>query len=161
MHTPKIQERAELERELSNLKERHRQLMRGRLVPSSRAQAIQRRILDTQDLIKRLDNDAAERIALEKAPIDDVLAVIAIPLLADVINDIVVDVNAMLRRQGVQETVFGMYTKQISRAALAMIDTLESADANLPRLLDADDTLVDAIRRKLMSFIKQRLNIQK
>lgn len=133
--------------------------MRGRMVPSSKAQAVQSRILALQKEIKRLDTDAAERLAMEKAPIDDVLGVIAIPLLADVMNDLVAGVDGMLRRHGVQETVFGIYTSQIRRAALAMVDTLDHADANLPRLLDVDDTLVDAVKKKLMSFIKQRLNI--
>lgn len=133
--------------------------MRGRMVPSSKAQAVQSRILALQKEIERLDTDAAERLAMEKAPIDDVLGVIAIPLLADVMNDLVAGVDGMLRRHGVQETVFGIYTSQIRRAALAMVDTLDHADANLPRLLDVDDTLVDAVKKKLMSFIKQRLNI--
>lgn len=152
-------EREKLQSELLVLKNKHRELMRGRMVPSSKAQAVQSRILALQKEIERLDTDAAERLAMEKAPIDDVLGVIAIPLLADVMNDLVAGVDGMLRRHGVQETVFGIYTSQIRRAALAMVDTLDHADANLPRLLDVDDTLVDAVKKKLMSFIKQRLNI--
>lgn len=111
--------------------------------------------------IRALDRDAAERLALAKTPIDDVLEIVAIPLLADVMNDIVAGVDATLRRNNIKETVFGIYITQIRRASLAMIDTLAEADANLPRLLDADDTLIDALRKKLMSFIKQRLNITK
>ena len=76
-------------------------------------------------------------------------------------NDIVAGVNATLRRNGCQETVFGDYTRQIRQAALAMVDTLDHANESLPRLLDVDDTLVDAVRKKLMSFIKQRLKIKK
>lgn len=76
-------------------------------------------------------------------------------------NDIVAGVDATLRRNKVKETVFGMYTSQIRRAALAMVDTLDLAGKSLPQLLDVDDALVDAIKKKLMSFIKQRLNITK
>jgi len=154
-------ERAELQKLLDKLSIQHRELMHGRMVPSSRAQVVQRKMLAIQDEIKRLDREAAERLALEKAPIDDVLEVIAIPLLADVMNDLVAGVDATLRRAGAQETIFGIYTSQIRRAALAMVDTLDHAESNLPKLLEVDDTLVDAVKKKLMSFIRQRLRITK
>lgn len=150
-----------MQAELESLKCRHRELMRGRMVPSSRAQAVQRKILALQAEMKRMDSDAAEKLALEKAPIDEVLEVIAIPLLADVMNDLVAGVDGMLRRQGVQETVFGMYAVQIRAAAMAMVDTLAASEQGLPKLLDVDDTLVDAVKKKLMSFIKRRLKITK
>ncbi len=154
-------ERQKLQGELDKLKLQRRELMRGRMVPSSRAQVVQRKILAVQDEIKRLDRDASERLALERAPIEDVLEIIAIPLLADVMNDIVAGVDGMLRRAGVSETIFSIYVSQIRRAALAIIDSLDQAEAGLPRLLDVDDALVDAVKKELMTFIKQRLNIQK
>lgn len=156
-----MKERERLQRKIEELRARHRDMMRGRMVPTSRAQRIQREILALQDEIERLDRDAAERLALEKAPIDEVLEVIAIPLLADVLNDVVAGVDATLRKRGAQETVFGIYTAQIRKAAMAIVDTLAVSEENLPNLLDVDDTLVDAIRKKLMAFIKQRLNITK
>lgn len=145
---------------LNALKVRYSDAMRGRMVPSSAALKTKKEIDALRTEIKELDRDAAERLALSKAPVDEVLEVIAIPLLADVINDVVAGVNKTLRKNGVQETIFGIYTAQIRKAALAMVDTLDHADANLPRLLDEDDTLIDALRKKLMSFIKQRLNIK-
>lgn len=135
--------------------------MRGRVVPSAKAVKIRQEIDDLNDVLYRIDRDAAERLAMSKAPIDEVLEVIALPLLADVMNDIVAGVDAMLRRNGVQETVFGTYTGQIKKAALAMVNTLDHAEAGLPRLLDVDDMLVDAVKKKLMTFIKQHLNIKK
>ena len=135
--------------------------MHRRMVPSPKAMKIKAEMNMLQAKICALDRDAAERLAMSKAPIDEVLEIIALPLLADVMNDIVAGVDAMLRRNGVQETVFGTYTGQIKKAALAMVDTLDHADESLPRLLDVDDTLVDAVRKKLMSFIKQRLKIKK
>lgn len=156
-----MKERKQLQEKLDILRNRHASLTRGRMVPSSRAQAVQRQILQIEEDLKRLDRDAAERLALSKAPIDEVLEVIAIPLLADVINDVVAGVDNTLRKRGVQQTVFGIYTQQIRTAALAMVDTLALSEADMPRLLDVDDTLVDAIKKKLMSFIRQRLNIKK
>lgn len=153
--------REELQSQLEKLRRQHSALMRGRMVPTSRAMAVQREINEVQGEIKKLDREAAKRLALEKAPIDDVLEVIAIPLLADVMNDLVAGVDGMLRRQGVQQTVFRTYVSQIRRAALAMMDTLATSEQGASLLLDKDDMLVDAIRKKLMSFIKQHLNIKK
>lgn len=156
-----MQHRAKLTEEINALRSKYNREMKGRMVPSPRAVAIRKQIEDLKAQINALDKDAAERLALENAPIDDVLEVIAIPLLPDVLNDIVAGVNATLRRAGVQETVFSLYTAQISKAALAIVDTLEHSEAHLPRLLDVDDYLIDSIKKKLMSFIRQRLNITK
>lgn len=155
------QTRSQLTKEASALKSRLRSLMQGRLVPTPKAAALSRRIDDIEDRIRAIDTEAANRLALARAPVDDVLEVIAIPLLADVINDVVAGVDATLRRNGCEETVFGIYTRQIRQAALAMVDTLALGQEHLPDLLAVDDTLVDAVRKKLMSFIRQRLNISK
>lgn len=153
--------RTKLAERIKALDNRYADAMRGRLVPSPKAIKIKQEANALRREVKRIDHDAAQRLALEKAPIDDVLEVIAIPLLADVMNDLVAGVDSMLRRNGCQETVFGAYTAQIRRAALAMVDTLDIGESNLPRLLDVDDTLVDAVCKKLMSFIRQRLNLTK
>ena len=154
-------ERAKLSERLNALSARYNAAMRGRMVPTQQAVKIKREMAVVRKEIEHLDREAAERLALANAPIDEILEVIAIPLLADVMNDLIAGVDGMLRRNGCQETVFGDYTRQIRRAALAMVDTLNMAEDNLPRLLDVDDTLVDAVKKKLMSFIKQRLKIKK
>lgn len=155
----KTAEHQKLRGKLAKFEAKYASLMKGRMVPTPKALRVHSEIQCVRKEIERLDRDAAERLALAKAPIDDVLGIIAIPLLADVMNDIVADVDGTLRRNGCQETVFSMYTSQISKAALAMVDTLSNTEEGLPKLLDVDDTLVDSIRKKLMSFIRQRLNI--
>lgn len=136
-------------------------MVRGCVMPSPKAMRLRNEILTLKQHVDTLDRDAAERLALSKAPIDDVLEVIAIPLLADVMNDLVASVDGMLRRNGCQETVFGEYVRTIQRAAMAMVDTLSDTKDDLPKLLEVNDTLVDAVKKKLMSFIKQHLNITK
>lgn len=159
MKTPDT--RQTLCRTLRSLEIRYSALMRGRMVPTPRAIALRKEIDAIKEQIADIDRDAAQRLALSRAPVDEVLEVIALPLLADVMNDLVTSVDATLRRHGVQQTVFSTYTTAIRRNALAMVDTLDHADESLPRLLDVDDTLVDAVRKKLMSFIRQRLKITK
>ena len=116
---------------------------------------------DLNDKIYDIDREAAKRLAFEKVPIEESLEIIALPLLADVMNDIVAGVDAMLQRNGCHETAFGVYSRQIKQLALAMVNTLDHADAGLPRLLEVDDALIDAVKKKLRSFIKQHLNITK
>lgn len=147
-----------LQARLNNLNVLMRKAMAGRLVPNKRAVEINEAIQQTRQQIVNLDRDAAERLALQKAPIDDVLEVIALPLLADVMNDFVAGVDGMLRKHGCQQTVFATYTQQIRRASLAIIDTLASCDFG-QQLLDVDDTLVDSIKKKIISFLKQRMKI--
>ena len=154
-------DRSRLVSRLETLRTRLGMEMRGRMLPTRAAVKIKNEMATVESAIKELDRDAAERLALEKAPIDEVLEIVAIPLLADVMNDLVAGVDGMLRRNGCQETVFGDYVRTIRRAALAMVDTLDMAEGNMPKLLDVDDALVDAVKKKLMSFIKQRLNIKK
>lgn len=154
-------ERQKLIAKIESLEARYREEMRGRMVPTAKAIRIKDEIFVVKETVKAIDRRAAERLALEKIPIEETLGIIALPLLADVMNDLVAGVDGTLRRYGCQETVFGIYTTQMRKAALAMVDTLACTDENLPRLLDVDDTLVDAVRKKLMSFIRQRLKITK
>ena len=156
-----MKDRKELQSRLDTLVAQHRYLMRGRAVPTPQAQSLQRKILDVKDEIKRIDREATERLNLSKAPIDEVLEIIAIPLLADVMNDLVAGVDGMLRRHGCQETVYAEHTAIIRRTALQMVDILSSTERDLPPLLEVDDTMVDAVKKKIISFIKQRLNITK
>lgn len=152
--------REKIEEELQRLKARYNVEMRGRMIPTPRALKIKAEINETQDLIDELDRKAAENLAIANAPIDDMLEIIAIPLLADVMNDVVAGVDGCLLERGCSQTIFSEYTAQIRRAALAMVDTLARAERGLPLLLDVDDTLVDAVKKKLISFIKQRLKIK-
>lgn len=152
--------REKIEEELQRLKARYNVEMRGRMIPTPRALKIKAEINETQDLIDELDRKAAENLAIANAPIDDMLEIIAIPLLADVMNDVVAGVDGCLLERGCSQTIFSEYTAQIRRAALAMVDTLARAERGLPLLLDIDDTLVDAVKKKLISFIKQRLKIK-
>lgn len=109
-----LNQRLQLQRDLDTLDARYRELMRGRLVPNSRAMIVSRKIAEIERQIRSMDS-AADRVALERMPIDNALEVIAIPLLADVINDVVAGVDATLRRYGASETIFAEYTSQIRR----------------------------------------------
>ena len=148
-----------LQARLNNLNVLMRKAMAGRLVPNKRAVEINEAIQLTKAQIEQLDRDAVDKLNLEKMPIEKTLEIIAMPLLADVMNDFVADVDGTLRKYGCQQTVFATYTQQIRRASLAMIDTLANSESGLTNLLDADDTLVDALRKKIISFLKQRMNI--
>ena len=152
-------EREQLQARLNNLNVLMRKAMAGRLVPNKRAVEINEAIQQTRQQIVNLDRDAAERLALQKAPIEDVLEVIALPLLADVMNDFVAGVDGTLRKHGCQQTVFSEYTKRIRRDTMAIIDTLACTDFGQD-LIDVDDTLVDSIKKKIISFLKQRMKIK-
>lgn len=122
--------------------------MRGRMVPTLKAHMISKKIDETKDSITALDNETARQLAISKLPTDSALEIIALPLLADVVYDIVIGVNSTLKKAGVEETVFGNYARQIRTAARSIMETLENADEGLPKLIEVDDTLVDAVKKK-------------
>lgn len=155
------EERKRLTDQIDCLKMQFNDVMRGRVVPNAKAVKIRHEIDDLNDRIYEIDREVAKRLAFERVPIEESLEIISLPLLADVMNDIVAGVDAMLRRNGCHETAFGVYSRQIQKAALAMVSTLDHADEGMPPLLEIDDTLIDAVKKKLMSFIKQHLNITK
>lgn len=68
-------QRTKLENTAAALKARYNSAMRGRMVPSSQAMRILKEMDAVQKQIKALDQDAAERLALGKAPIDEMLAI--------------------------------------------------------------------------------------
>ena len=61
--------------------------MRNRMVPTSAAVRINKEIQAIQKQIDAIDREAAERLRINSAPIDEVLQIVAIPLLADCMND--------------------------------------------------------------------------
>lgn len=151
-------QREQLQSRLQHQQRLLAEAMRGRLIPTKKAVEINESIQLTKAQIEQLDRDAIDKLNLEKMPIEKALEIIAMPLLADVMNDFVADVDGTLRKYGCQETIFATYTQQIRRASLAIIDTLATAEFG-QQLLDVDDTLVDALRKKIISFLKQRMNI--
>lgn len=152
-------ERERLVKQRDHLQFMLNQQMRGRLVPTKKAVEIKQAIDVVIGRIAELDREATDRLNLAKAPTEDILEVIAVPLLADVMNDFVAGVDGMLYRHGCQQTIFSNYTQQIRRASLAMMDTLAASEIGFEKLLDVDDTLVDALRKKILAFIKQRIHV--
>lgn len=154
-------DRARLQDELKLLEAQFKQMTKGKVVMSSRAAIVHRKIKEKKKLIAELDQDAYDLMAVMTIPEEEIIEVLTIPLLADVMNDLVAGVDGMLRRAGAQETMFGYYTKQIKTATYALINSLENAKSDLPDMLACDDTLVDAIKKKLKSFVIQRLKLNK
>lgn len=161
MSTTRQTEREKLQQELNRLTAMYNSEMHGRMIPSPRAFKLKEEAINVQEMIAEIDRRDAEKIAFDKAPIDDVLEIIAIPLLADVMNDLVAGVDGLLLRTGARQTIFAEHTAKIRKAAITMVETLAVTEGEQPNLLDVDDALIDAIKKKLISFVKQRLNIKK
>lgn len=155
------EKRSELQQLLEREKMKLISLMRGRMVPTRKAVASRMKIEELEQELLTLNRQEAERLSIGKEPIEEVMGIVAIPLLADVLVDMVAGVDAMLRRNGAQETVFSTYTRRIRREALAMVDLLAQSTSGLAGLVEVDDTLVDSVKKKLLSFVRQRMNVTK
>ena len=152
-------ERESLNREMKHLCAKFKEEMRGRVVATPKAMRISGKIDAVRERLLMMDRIDADKLTIRNVPIENILEIVAIPLLADVMNDLVAGVDGMLRKNNCSDTVFADYVRTIRKASLDMVDTLYRSECNLPKLLDVDDTLVDAIRKKLMSYITQRVNI--
>lgn len=156
-----VTQQQRLDARLADLQRKLSLAMKGRLTPSPRALELMKQIDHTRAEQKLNREREREEIAMKKIPVDRALEILMIPLLADVLNDLCAGVDATLREYKCQETVFASTTRLILRNSLKLVDTLAGADARLPQLLDHNDMLIDAIKKKTMSFIKQHLNIRK
>lgn len=160
--------RPAIERRITDLQRRLDAELRAMRTRPALTRAQADRIADLTERLARakadltgIDRYEADQLRLREIPIDDVLEIVALPILADVMNDFTAGIDKMLRDHGLTRSVFAERVAVIRRETLAIIDTLAKSEAGLPNLLEVDDTVVDAIRKKLLSFIRQRLNITK
>ena len=131
--------------------------MRGRMVPSAKAQKLMGRIDGLRRFIAAYERQEREQLNILNLSFDSIREIIAIPLIADVLNDLVTGVNAALRNHGCAETTFAEKSNKLLKLALEIVDALAFAEEGLPRMIEHNDTLVDAIRKKVFSYIDQRL----
>lgn len=148
-------ERLELQRQLTNAESKFLKYRGSGVIPTPKALRYRRIADGLRQQITRMDREAAEQYAIAQTPIEDIIEVMIVPLLADVMNDIVAGVDASLRRNGISGTVYGIFTQQIRKCSLALVDVLAKGDENIPLLLECDDEVVDAIRKKLIAYVKK------
>ena len=158
--------RPAIERRIIDLQRRlddeRRKLHRRPVITTAQADRIadiEDRLAQAKADLREIERYEAGQLRLREAPIEQLLEIVALPLLADVMNDFTAGIDSMLRAHGLPNSVFAERVAVIRREAMAIIDSLAKSEAGLPDLLTVDDTLVDAIRRKLLSFIRRRLNI--
>lgn len=149
-------ERDELSQKIKRLETRYNVMMHGKLVPTPLALKVMDEIKRAEKELEALDHEAAEVAKMARLTTDETFEILSIPLIADVLNDLVTGVDGTLRRNGLVPTVFGEYTRKIRKYSLAIIDRLEAARGELPTVHDDDGFLLDAIKKKTLSYIKQR-----
>lgn len=128
--------------------------MRGRTVPTARASRAMAEIAALSSRMKEIDAMQAHALRVQNLPIEAVYDLIAVPLMADALNDFVAGITDTLYKAGLAGTRFMQLAGQIQRAAMELVDVLAVADG-LPLMVEHDDTLVDAIRKKVHSYVKQ------
>ena len=153
-----MNEREQLQARLIDLQRMLNKEMGVKIVPTRRAAELMAAINVTKTQIEKMDLDAVDQLNFSKLPMDEALEIIAMPILADVMNDFVAGMDGTLRKHGCRETVFSTHTKIIRKHTMAIIDSLATSDSELVSLIDTDDTIVDAVRKKLLSYIRQRLS---
>lgn len=149
--------RQELKRRLDRLRTRVDELTRGKSCYPPKVARMMEEIDIIKGQIAEIDNYAMRYMAYESIKPSELLEVAMIPLVADVMNDILASVEGMYSRAGLTGTIFYEHVKQIRKSTMAIIDLTVSEAPNLTFLLDHDDTLIDALRKKLRSYVVRKL----
>lgn len=154
-----MDELTKIDREIEALKRRREMLrtefareMRHRMVVSPHAASLTRQIEQLTADIEQLLTERKDVVNMRDMNYEECLQIMMIPLIADVMNDMIAAVNGNLRRHGVCPTKFGELGSEIKRLSLLILDTL----GGLPPSFSDTDTLIDAIEKKCMTYLKQR-----
>lgn len=133
-----------------------------------KARRIAKQIDEIEAAIEAADRDARRRLRMQQFALEDMMEVMAIPLIADVMNDLVTGLDTMLRKAGLPDTVYGEATRELRRKSLWIVDRLATADFELPEagisfpaMVENDETLVEAVKKKVMSYIRHRIQPHK
>lgn len=152
------------ERELSTIERKmaeETRRMGSRAVASPKLRSLRARHDEITAILEAAESEARRRLALSQIPLDQTIEIIALPLIAEVMVDLCCGVDTMLREAGVGATKFGDICRQINRLSLELVDTLRAgAVTGIADLSMDDETLVEAIKKKTKSYIRQRLKIQ-
>lgn len=146
---------AVMEQKAAQLRVRLNAEMAGRMVPTARAERYRRLLAEAEAVISALQAEERERAAMARIPLDDSLEILAVPLLAEVLADMATGVNETLRRAGLPQTTYTERVNRIVHESVELFSTLDHFTA-CPEIT-ADDTLRAAVKKKVLSYIKQRL----
>lgn len=126
-------------------------------IPPAKAVRMMTRIDELRRAIALSDKEQVRAFKVNAVPREAILEIIAIPLLADVLNDFIAGVNATLRNYGLPDSVYADYAHKIQSLSLKLVDVLYESQTELSALIDYDDYLVGSIAKRIRSFLDSRL----
>lgn len=138
--------------------------MRGKVVLTPKAEKLRRRRDEAESILRDDDREGEARIRHAALPRDYIIRIVAIPILADILDDMVCEIDDTLHKAGVAQSVFGEMVRNIHRSCYAITDRLlAAADMGCQYLADLainDETITAAVKKKIYSYVGQRIKSQ-
>lgn len=150
-----------IEAQLRELASRYAGMVRGKSVAPPKAAAVAAKIKQLQEERNQLLQE--QRKSLRAALPDDeevraevYFALLKLPIIADFLYDATVALRSMLTKLGMNELTMTEQVKQMKAIAHRMSSTLDDFP-NTSKILSNDDTLINALHKKVDSFLLQQI----
>lgn len=135
--------------------------MRGKVVLTPKALRIKRRRDEAEAILEADDREGEQRLRQSRLGRDYIIRIVAVPILADILDDLVCDIDDVLADAGCNRSVFSKTARQIHDLCHWITDRLMAAsDMGCDYLADLalnDETITEAVKKKLYSYISQRI----
>lgn len=150
-----------IDSQLKQLAGEYRSIVRGNAVLPPKAAKLIAKIRELEDEKTRLIQQ--QRTTLRKALPEDekvrgevYLALLKLPIIADFLYDATLGLRSLLSKHGINELSLTDQVKQLKTISSRLALTLDEFPST-SELLSRDDTLIDALHKKVDSFLLRRM----
>lgn len=150
-----------IDMQLQQLAREYRTIVKNNAILPPKAAKLIARIRELEEEKTRLLQQ--QRTTLRRAlPEDDkvrgevYLALLKLPIIADFLYDATLGLRSLLSRHGINELSLTDQVKQLKAISARLALTLDEFPAT-SELLSKDDTLIDALHKKVDSFLLRRM----
>lgn len=151
-----------IDKQLAGLHAAYRDAMRGRVVPSPQAAKITARInalrKEREAILTNQRHTLRSQLPDDETQRSEVfLHLLKLPIIADFLYDATLALRGTLKKYGVNELTLTEQVQQLRDISARMALTLDQFPGT-SALLAKDDTLIDALHRKVDSFLVNRIS---
>lgn len=135
--------------------------MRGKVVLTPKALRIKSRRDEAEAILRADDHEGEQRLRHANLGRDYIIRIVAVPILADILDLLVCEIDDILSDAGCNRSVFSAKARQIHDLCHWITDRLMAASEMgcdyLANLALDNETLSEAVKKKVYTYISQRI----